>query len=162
VQKADIGADVRLEDAPIADFAACVRSEAADPERAPCQTNPEVSSSDAPRDDVAAMLAARQELGPDYEQAVIDSFVARISQTIDQRVESRLAEARPPEVRADASRPTSSRDNSQLILGIVSMGLAVPLTGIAAGVVGLPGLIVCWAGIAVVNLAHAAYRHERR
>jgi len=142
--------------------AAHVRSRTTGPERTPCQTNREVSSSDAPRDDVAAMLAARQDLGPDYEQAVIDSFVARISQTIDQRVEARLAEARPLEVRGDASRPTSSRDNSQLILGIVSMGLAVPLTGIAAGIVGLSGLIVCWAGIAVVNLAHAAYHHERR
>ena len=108
------------------------------------------------------MLAARQELGPDYEQAVIDGFVARISHAIDQRVEARLAEAPPAEIRADSHRTAAGRDNSQLVLGLASLGLAIPLTGIGAGVVGLPGLIVCWAGIAIVNLAHAIYRLERR
>src|SRR5215471_5621384 len=109
-------------------------------------TNPEVSPGEAPRDEVAAMLAARQELGPDYEQAVIDGFVARIGQAIDQRVEARLAEVRPGAVSAEGRRPSATRDNSQLILGLASLGLAIPLTGIGAGVVGLPGLIVCWAG----------------
>jgi len=107
------------------------------------------------------MLAARQELGPDYEQALIDGFVTRISQAIDERVEARLAEVQPSQINAQPPLKSGKRDNSQLILALGSLGLAVPLSGLAAGLEHLPGLIVCWAGIAVVNVAHAVYRRER-
>ncbi len=106
------------------------------------------------------MLAARQELGPDYEQAVIDGFVARISQAIDERVEARMAEVRVSQISAQPAPKSGSRDNSQLILALGSLVFAIPLSGIAAGVEHLPGLIVCWAGIAIVNIAHAVYRRE--
>lgn len=104
------------------------------------------------------MLAARQELGPEYEQAVIDGFVAQISQSIDQRVEARLAETRPQEVHIAPARRSLGDDRSQLVLGLASLGLAIPLTAIAAGTGGLPGLIIAWGGIAVVNLAHSLWR----
>lgn len=108
------------------------------------------------------MLAARQELGPEYEQAVIDGFVAQISQAIDKRVEARLAEIQPQEVHIAPARTSLGDDRSQLVLGLASLGLAIPLTGIAAGTAGLPGLIIAWGGIAVVNLAHALWRIRPR
>src|SRR5215813_13477167 len=95
----------------------------------------DVSPTDAPRDGVAAMLAARQELGPDYEQALIDGFVTRIGQAIDERVEARLAEVRPSLISAQPPLKSGrrERDNSQLILALGSLGFAVPLSAFAAG-----------------------------
>jgi len=107
------------------------------------------------------MLAARQELGPDYEQAVIDGFVSRISQAIDERVDVRLAEVKGPDLTVQRRARSGVGENSQLILALGSLGLAVPLSGIAAVYGHLPGLIICWAGVTVVNIAHALYRRER-
>jgi hypothetical protein len=43
------------------------------------------------------------------------------------------------------------------------MGIGIPLTGIAAGTAGLAGLLVCWIGIVLVNVAYAiSRRHARR
>jgi hypothetical protein len=47
------------------------------------------------RDDVAATLAARRELGGDYEEALADALVERIGNTIDERIDAKLA-TRPP------------------------------------------------------------------
>jgi hypothetical protein len=40
------------------------------------------------------------------------------------------------------------------------MGCAIPLTGIGAGVLGLPGLVIVWVGIVLVNLIYGA-AHRR-
>lgn len=45
-------------------------------------------------------------------------------------------------------------DRTQFVLAIVSLGVGVPLTGIGAGVSGLPGLLVVWIGIVLVNLVY--------
>lgn len=42
-------------------------------------------------------------------------------------------------------------DRTQFVLAIVSLAIGVPLTGIGAGVSGLPGLLVVWIGIVLVN-----------
>ncbi|WP_405144925.1 hypothetical protein OG589_44035 [Sphaerisporangium sp. NBC_01403] len=47
------------------------------------------------RDDVAATLAARRELGGDYEDALADALVDRIGNTIDERIDARLATHKP-------------------------------------------------------------------
>jgi len=102
-----------------------------------------------------------QELGPDYEQALIDGLVTRISQAIDERVDGHLAGVRAPEVTVQGRPKPGRGDNSQLILALGSLGLAVPLSGIAATYEHLGGLIICWAGVSIVNVAHALYRRER-
>ncbi|MFC4586426.1 hypothetical protein [Sphaerisporangium corydalis] len=43
------------------------------------------------RDDIAAMLAARQELGREYEDALADALVDRIGDSIDERIDKKLA-----------------------------------------------------------------------
>lgn len=43
----------------------------------------------------------------------------------------------------------------QLALGIVSVVAGIPVTGIAAPVTGVEGLVVAWLGIAAVNVAHS-------
>lgn len=59
-----------------------------------------------------------------------------------------------------AAQPYVRPDRTQFVLAIVSLGIGVPLTAIAAGINGLWGLIIAWIGIIVVNLIYGA-THRR-
>src|ERR671925_2012783 len=83
-----------------------------------------------PRDDVRAALAARRELGEEFDDAVVESFARRI--------EERLGPA-PPPARA---RRTDEEKRMSLALAIVSIGVGIPITAIALSGAGLAGLIV--------------------
>jgi cytochrome P450 len=103
------------------------------------------------REEAAAAFEARRELGSEYEHAVLESFVERAEQAIDRRVDARLARygvGKPPE-------PKAKHDSSHLTLAICSLVFGIPLTAISAGIVGLPGLILVWTGIVLVNFAYA-------
>jgi hypothetical protein len=102
-------------------------------------------------DEVRAAAEIHRELGPDYRDAVIESFVERVGREIDARVDSRLAAAR-----LDAVQP--AKQNRQLALAITSMSLGIPLSGITLGLSGgdqLIGLAIVWTAIAVINVAYA-------
>jgi predicted TPR repeat methyltransferase len=101
------------------------------------------------REDAEALLEVRRELGPSYDAALVDSFADRMERAIAERVDAQLAERRHQREQVD------SRDSKQLALGIVSLGCGIPITAIAAGISDLPGIIVAWSGIAVVNIAYA-------
>jgi hypothetical protein len=102
------------------------------------------------REDLAAAVAARRDLGPDYEDAVLESFLARLDQAVAARVDAQVAERTSP---SPADRGAGGR---QLALGIVSLVLGIPVTAIAtSNAEGLGALAVSWAGIAAVNAAHA-------
>lgn len=106
------------------------------------------------REDLQAALGARRELGPEYEDAVIDSFLERVDKSIQARVDARVAE-RAGDRGQVARRPSQRGTDSGLVLGIVSLCTGIPISGIAGGTGEVRGLVVAWAGIAVVNLAHA-------
>ena|SRR5712691_2920657 len=97
------------------------------------------------REELEAAIHARRELGADMEPHVIDSFVERIERRLEER-------ARP--------RPAPRRSNADktLALAIVSLGTAIPITGIAATHGGIAAMIVVWIGIVLVNLAYALRR----
>lgn len=101
------------------------------------------------REEAEAALAARQELGRDYEPAVVDSFVERVDRVIDARVEQRL-DARL------GRKPKRAMGSGTL--AIISLTFAVPLSAIAAATTHLPGLIVTWCAIILINVAHAVRR----
>jgi hypothetical protein len=108
-----------------------------------------------PRDDLAAALAARRELGPDYDDAFIESLAARIEETLAARQASAphrrgKRDHGPVEVRVKGER------DHALILAIVSLVTAIPLSGIGAGVAGIPGLLVVWSAIVLVNIVYGA------
>lgn len=119
------------------------------------------------REDLQAALGARRELGPDYEDAVLDSFLERMDRSIDARVDARVAEqaARPgvPGRPGREERQDRGRDpvSGGFALGMVSLGTGIPITAIAASQ-GLAELLVAWGGIAAVNAAHAFGRHRSR
>lgn len=113
------------------------------------------------RDDLTAAVGARRELGPDYEDAVLDGFLARLDRQMQERVDATVAERFSSGERRAEGGP--ARHDPGLTLGIVSVIAGIPVTAITTGTEELAALIVAWGGIAAVNVAHAwgRRRHAR-
>lgn len=107
-----------------------------------------------------ATLQARRELGPEYESALIESFLEKLDQrldsTTDRRVRRQLAEQQM--VVARGARPSSAEETfaARYGFGIISLVLAIPLSAIAVVQADFGGLCVAWLGIVGVNVAQAA------
>jgi hypothetical protein len=115
-----------------------------------------VSTSLSP-EEIRAAAEIHRELGPEYQDAVVESFVERVGREIDARVDSRLAAAQ------QASQP--ARQHKTLALPITSIALGIPLSGIALGLGSsnqLAGLALIWIAIAVINVAYALGFRSRR
>ena len=114
--------------------------------------------------EVRAAAETHEELGPEYRDAVLDSFVDRVGREIDARVDARLAQtaAQPLAAQRMAAPPAprTPKPFSVMALALGSIALGIPLTAIvvAAGKqpVGFAGLLVIWVAIAVINLGYAA------
>jgi hypothetical protein len=107
--------------------------------------------------DVRAAVEARKELGPEYEEHI----AAGLADRVEELVAYRTAELRHQgEVRTHEEELERAGQRQGFVLGIISLGVGIPVTGIAAGTdLGLVGLAVAWTGIVGVNLAH---RFSRR
>ncbi|MGW0828710.1 hypothetical protein [Streptomyces sp. NPDC002845] len=109
--------------------------------------------------ELAATIHARRELGDDYETALVDSFLEKVDQRIDgavdRRVRRQLAEQQMVAARGARSPKSTDGFGERYGFGIVSLVVAIPLSGIGGGVAGLSGLLVTWAGIVGVNVAWA-------
>ncbi|MEW2069896.1 hypothetical protein [Streptomyces sp. NPDC007346] len=116
--------------------------------------------------ELSATLQARGELGPEYESALIDSFLEKVEQrldsTMDRQVRRHLAEQQVTAARDPRSaRPPSAAGpapgfGERFGFGVVSLVLAVPLSAIGVVNAGIEGLVVAWMGIVGVNAVHAA------
>jgi hypothetical protein len=101
-----------------------------------------MNASELPREDLAASLAARRELGPDYDAAFVDAVAERIE-------------------RASATRRPIVAENEKgeravaVTVACVSLAVSIPVSAIAAIQTGLAGLTVVWLAIAVINVAFA-------
>ncbi|MGO9332718.1 MAG: hypothetical protein ACLQCU_01450 [Acidimicrobiales bacterium] len=104
-------------------------------------------ASDPRYDDWSAILAARKELGDEYDQAFVEVVVERLSAEVDQRVDARLAEAG-----AGLRAPRRPRRTA---LPFYSLVLGIPISAIAGGDGHVAGLAVAWGGIVLVNVASA-------
>ncbi|GAA3576666.1 hypothetical protein GCM10022197_37350 [Microlunatus spumicola] len=108
------------------------------------------------RRDVEAALAARRDLGPEYDDAV----AAGLAERMDELVAIRLAHERGDVSERQLDREdvrTSQRQ--RFVLGIVSLGAGIPVTAISSESVVMAA--VAWAGIVGVNVA-AAWGDRRR
>ena len=103
------------------------------------------------RRDYEALLATRRELGPDYEAALVDSFADRIEQEIQRRVAATSG--------GISQRHAGGGRQRQLALGIVSLGVGIPITAISAGIADLPAAGRL-GGIVAVNVATPAGRRR--
>ena len=101
------------------------------------------------RSELEAVLETRRELGASYDAALVDSFAERIERAVEKRT-AEVATSR--DLRR---RHADGAGQRQLALGIVSLVAAVPIS-IPLGLTDhLPALLVSWAGIVGVNLAHS-------
>jgi hypothetical protein len=117
--------------------------------------------------DVRASAEVHRELGPEYGDAVVESFLARVEKRIDERVDERLAAVGRPHRRRPVDPVRLSKQRFALAgaaAGTVVVG--VPLTIIAAGALSRSGgdvrpLAWIWV-VLVVVYGLAAYRLRRR
>ena len=127
----------------------------------------DVTDSPLSAGELRAAAETHKELGPEYRDAVLESFVERVGREIDARVDARLAQAavRPaaPQPAPAAPAPAPARQPKQfspLAMALGSIALGIPITAIvvAAGThpVGFWGLLVVWIAIAVINVSYAA------
>lgn len=56
-----------------------------------------------------------------------------------------------------AVRGSSGVDRTQLALAIVSLALGIPLSAVGAGTIGVPGFVIAWVGIVLVNFFYGKY-----
>ncbi|MDQ2875944.1 MAG: hypothetical protein M3Y33_14615 [Actinomycetota bacterium] len=130
-----------------------------------------MSTSSFTPDELRAAAEVHNELGPDYRDAVLESFLDKVGKEIDARVDARLNGPRqyplqPAQIQATPppTVPRQARDKG-FALAIVSMALGIPLTAIVAGLnhQGSVGgefaiLLVVWAAIAVINVVYARHK----
>jgi hypothetical protein len=125
-----------------------------------------MSKSSLSADDLRAAAEVHNELGPEYGDAVVESFLAKIDQQIDARVDQRLASmtkrGRRP---ADPVRLSKWRVAlAGSAAGSVVVGL--PLTLIAASALmngtGHAGRLIWFWVVLVAVYGLAAYRLRRR
>ena len=105
-------------------------------------------------DELEVALKARQELGKDHEDEVIESFLSRVRDKIDARVEARVSEVlqRIPARRRFIS-PSDGRIRVALGFVAVFLAMAIPLASVAgelAALVAVAGGIVFGAAILVI------------
>lgn len=122
-----------------------------------------VSDLSGAHDELTSSVAARRELGPEYDSALVEGFLSRVERAIDERVDRRLhgppaATVPPQPVHVDGRQRSRA-------LPVVSLALAIPITAIAGsdfhGANGVVVAVVSWAGIVAVNVAHALGRSRQ-
>ena len=90
-----------------------------------------------PREEARATLEAGRELGPAYEDELVERFA--------QRVEERLKRQAPGRVQTQ----------SNTAITVVSILAAIPLLGIAGATTGVPGIaLVCLALVLINYFVH--------
>ncbi|MFI7614857.1 hypothetical protein ACIBP6_26880 [Nonomuraea terrae] len=100
-------------------------------------------------DELKAAVSARRDLGPAFEDAVVESFLDKMGQEIDRRVDERLAAA-PKAGKAAAGGPNHAQ---RLALAIVSLSLGMVSTLVLTilGEGHMSALIPIWVAIFVLN-----------
>ena len=79
--------------------------------------------------EIRAAAAAHEELGPEYSDAVVATFLERVEEEIDARVATRMAEAGRPGASA-------GQDSKRALLQGIAIGIVI---GLIVGVGGNPG-----------------------
>ncbi|MDJ1136000.1 hypothetical protein [Streptomyces iconiensis] len=107
-------------------------------------------------EEIHGSLEARRALGPEAESDVVASFLERAAGAIDARVDQRIAENAP-------ASNEGSTDSGGFWLAAVSIGMGIPVTGVATSFNDSGSVIVAavaWGGIALVNVAYNFRRNR--
>ena len=125
------------------------------------------------RKDLDATLQTRKELGPEYEDELVEGFLEKLDGAVERRVRRQVVERQMEDARergqgvrggarGSASPAYPAGLGPRLWLAVTSLVLAIPLSAIAAANAGLAGLLVCWCGIVGVNGLQAGRFWPRR
>ncbi|MFI7698859.1 hypothetical protein [Nonomuraea sp. NPDC049480] len=101
-------------------------------------------------DELKAAVSARRDLGPEFEDAIVESFLDKMGKEVDRRVDERLAQAAPKA----AVRGGPPPDGHRLALAIVSLSLGTlaTLALVFSGEERAGYLVWIWIAIIVVNV----------
>jgi hypothetical protein len=91
------------------------------------------------RQELEATLHARAETGGELEPQLVEGFVDKIEAEIERRAAARSMQRQQPRTHASVAVPLGS------------LGLAIPLLGVAGGVAGFPGVLLICVAIVLVN-----------
>jgi hypothetical protein len=118
-------------------------------------------------DEIRAAAEVHNELGPDYRDAVVESFLEKIDKEVGARIDARLASARQAETRV-SDPALLDRRRSQLgamvagsVIAALASGAAVEWSVHYPGSSPVKALATVWAILAVVYIA-CALRLRRR
>lgn len=125
------------------------------PPSVPTTPAPRRPHSDEEKLEAAAALGAFDELGPDYHDAVVESFLARMDAMQERR---NPPMALPPPSPRDIRR--ANKGGSNIALVVVCLALSIPLTAIAGGIAGFFGILACWVGIVCVAFVLGRFRNN--
>ena len=110
------------------------------------------------RNEIESLLAARQELGPTMEPALVDSFAEKIMAEVQRQTYLQNQNQWQKQQMAQRAR----RGNGpQLGLGIVSLVLAIPLTAVPLAYNNPWMAVIIWVGIVLVNLSFAMRNRDQ-
>jgi hypothetical protein len=119
-----------------------------------------VNTTSLSAEELRAAAEIHRELGPDYQSAVIDSFLDRVGREIDARVDARVADGL--RMSGSPAEPRSARapkHTQPAVIALGSMVLGIPLSAVAAAAgahpAGFWGLLVVWVAIAAINIVYA-------
>jgi hypothetical protein len=106
-------------------------------------------------DELKAAVSARRDLGPEYEDAVVESFLDKMGKEVDRRVDERLAQVGPK-----AAARGGASDAQRLALAIVSLSLGTltTLAFVLAGGERASYLVPVWIAIIIVNVVFNSNR----
>jgi hypothetical protein len=95
------------------------------------------------RRDLDATVAARRELGAEHDDQLVAGFLERIEKEVDRRVDERLSDRRL------AADEAEERHGMAFVVSLVSLGVSIPLLGIASGSTGM--MLAVLAMVVAVN-----------
>ena len=124
---------------------------------------PQPNTSSEVEDELRVALRARQELGEDHEDEVIESFLFRVQDAIDARVEAKVNEAlRDLPARSRFTRPSAMHFGLTVCFIAVVLTFTLPLADIAGSLVALAVAIACIVfAAAMLTLPESRARAER-
>jgi hypothetical protein len=94
------------------------------------------------REELESALAARRELGAEYEDDVLNAFL--------EKIDRRLAEQGTTREQDERALRAQRNHQKEMILG--AMGISIPLFVVAAIFTGLAGILVVCATLAVIAI----------
>lgn len=106
--------------------------------------------------DLRAAMEARRELGPDMEDHVVDSFLSRLDDRINARVDEQVARRLPKGGVGGRHGGLHNLPEPALVVG-GSMALAIPLIGAGGQLSSVPVMI----GVVLINLFYFVFRSNR-